>query len=233
LTHQHTRVSTAVKRMVKHITVLERAKHSKDAFDLLDEPYSTASFALVNDENEWFAGVAAIDKTAHHRRSLAPRPAGEGRPRTKPAASRTSWIFDSDRACVTGARALYRLKKPAESAAALSAFTQRYVDIMTKVLKDMRNVALPARDKHYLQRRVYRPLHAADALVDASRSLIRALHQHNLTALRAAIDQLHAGLKGLTSLSHQLTAYGAEYCGDFFGTDSKSPGAGSGGSISA
>jgi hypothetical protein len=204
---------------------------------LLDEPYSGAAFALSQAEDDWQAQLAHLDAATRRTEAPSPGSIGSKRPATKLTASKAGWIFSADSACVSGSHALYLLKEPSQSAAlgTVAKYEDKYGAIITKVNADLRKIALPRADQAYLRRTVYRSLKANDTLATSAHTLARALRARNITLLNQSEAQAHIASKGMSSLSHQMTSYGAEYCGWFFDPHGKSSSdkSSGGGSISA
>ena len=232
LVTQHAGLQSALKHMVKDLTALERGKKSKDASDLLDEPYSGAAFSLSQDEDAWNTELVKLDTLTHRIAAPSPRPAGETRPSAKLSASKASWIFGADHACVVGSHSLFVLKDPSSTASleTVAKWEDRYAAIIAKVNADLRKVTSPTSDKRYLSGTVYRALHANDTLAASAHTAARGLRAQSMTLLDQAVRQEHVARKGLSSLSHDMTKYGAEYCGWFFNPSAKPSPKKSGGS---
>lgn len=197
-------------------------------------PRSNLSMA----EDDWQKAVLAVDTMTHRAQAPSPGAIGSRRPRAALPASKASWIFSADAACSTASHALYALKDPGDSASlsALAKYEDRYATIVGKVTSDLRRIALPAADRAFLQRTVYRALKANDTLVTSSRNVSRALRTRNLSLLGQAQAEDHVATKGLSTLSHDMKAYGAELCGWYFdphGTKSSSSKSSAGGTVSA
>lgn len=218
LTVQHQALRNALRDMSKHLTTLEHGKKSKDASDMLDEPYSGAALNLSIAEDDWQKTLVALDTATHRTQAPSPGGIGSHRPRAALPASKASWIFSADASCATAAHALYALKDPGDSASlgALAKYEDRYAAIVAKVTGDLRRVAMPAADRAYLQRTIYRSLKANDTLATSARNVARGLRTRDISLLNQAESQDHVAAKGLSTLSHDMTAYGAEYCGWYF-----------------
>jgi hypothetical protein len=223
--------------MVKHLKTLEHGKKSNDPSDLLDEPYSGAAYGLSQAEDDWQAQLVRLDTVARRTQAPSPGSIGSKRPHVTLAASKASWIFSADAACASGSHALYQLKEPSQTASlgTFAKYEDRYATIITKVNTDLRKITLPRADQSYLRRTVYKSLKANDTLASSARTMARALRGRSLALLNQSDAQAHVASKGISALSHQMTSYGAEYCGWFFNPHTKSSSSKSsgGGSISA
>jgi Tfp pilus assembly protein PilX len=220
---QHAALHAALTKMNKSLVSLERGKKSKDASDLLDEPYSGAAFNLSDAEDSWEKTLRQLDVNTHRVEAPSPGSVGSKRPRAKLTASKASWIFAADRACSAGGHAVFRLPDPGNnpSDAALVKFTDRFSSIIENVSRQIRTVQVPARDHVTLQRGVLRSLRSSDAFAQAFRQLGTSVREHSISIYNDAITREHAAEKGLSTLSRQMTAYGAEECGAFFDPNAK------------
>jgi hypothetical protein len=233
LTTQHKALQSAIRDMTKHLGTLERGKKSKDSADLLDEPYSGATLNLSLAEDNWQTALAALDTATHRPQAPSPGSAGSARPHAALPASKASWIFGADHACSVAGHSFFLTPAPSSSASlgTLAKFEDRYATIVEGLSKNLRKLTLPARDRTYLNRAVYRNLHANDLYAQAARETARAARTNNATLAQDALAKFHLTDKGMSALSHSMTSYGATFCGLFFNpngipTTSKSGGSG-------
>jgi hypothetical protein len=107
------------------------------------------------------------------------------------------------------------------SLSALARLEDRYAGLIDRVNADLRHLTLPARDRAYLQRSVYKSLHANDVLAQAEHEVASGARSRNLKLLNDADRKFTIADKGLSTLSHALTVYGATFCGVFFNPHAK------------
>ncbi|MFL6238553.1 MAG: hypothetical protein ACJ735_03525 [Actinomycetes bacterium] len=221
---QHTALLKALKDMATELKRLEQGKKSKDAADFLDEPYTGAAFHLSEAEDDWQTQLARLDTATHRAQAPSPGSVGTHRPRATLPASKSSWILGADHACSVAGHAMYKLPKPTgnSSLAAIAKDEDVYATIMSTLGSRLRKLKMPARDRTYLMRTVYRDLHANDVLVQAARETAHAARTSNLSLATDADAKFHLSDKGLSALAHAMTSYGAEHCGWFFSPDAKS-----------
>jgi len=156
--------------------------------------------------------------------SPSPGSIGTKRPHAALSPTKASWIFSADSACSSGSQSLVHLKEPSSSAPldVIARFEDRYAGVIGKVNTSLRKIKLPAADRAYLQRTIYRSLKANDTLASSARLLAQALRARDVSMLNRSVAQEHIAHKGLDSLSKQMTAYGANFCGWFFAPQSSS-----------
>jgi hypothetical protein len=220
---QHKALQSAIKDMTTHLATLEKVKKAKDPADLLDEPYSGATLNLSIAEDDWQKAVAGLDAATHRVQAPSPGSAGSARPRAALPASKASWIFGADHACYAAGHAMYLLPEPSTnmSLSALARLEDRYAGFIDRVNSDLRRLKLPARDRTYLQRGVYKSLHANDVLAQAEHEVASGARKSDLNLLNDAQRKFTIANKGLATLSHAMTAYGATFCGVFFDPHAK------------
>jgi hypothetical protein len=218
LAAQHKALQSAIKDMTKHLGTLEHGKKSKDSSDLLDEPYSGAVLNLGLAEDNWHTALAALDVATHRPQAPSPGSAGSTRPHAVLPPSKASWIFGADHACSVAGHAIFLIPTPSanSSLSTLAKVEDRYASAMEGLSKSLRQLKLPAKDRTYLNRSVYRDLHANDLYAQAARETARAARTSNPTLAQDALSKFHLTDKGMSALSHAMTSYGATFCGLFF-----------------
>jgi hypothetical protein len=239
LISQHTAMRTALSDITKNLATLEKGKKAKDASDMLDEPYAGAAVNLSIAEDDWQKTLLAMDTLTHRVQAPSPGATGSARPKSALPASKASWIFSADAACVSASRAMFALKDPGDSASlpALAKFEDRYAAIVGKVNTDLRKIPMPTADRAYLQRTVFKSLKANDGLAEAAREAARGFRTRDINLLMQSDSQNHLALKAMAPLSKNMNTYGAEFCGWFFNpnnkNDTRNTGGTGGGSVSA
>ena len=223
LTAQHNALHAALQAMTKQLAALEKGKKAKESSDMLDEPYAGAALSLSLAEDDWQKTLLALDTKTHRAQAPSPGATGSSRPRVALPPTKASWIFGADQACSVAGHAIYSLPPLNDntSEAALIKYTDKYAAIIQKIAKDIRALKVPTADKLLLQRGVLRSVGADEAYAASYRELAQAVRRHDIGMLNKAIEKGDAAEKGMSTLSHQMASYGAEFCGFFFNPKAK------------